>query len=141
MTTSPASNDVAAFAPFVVTADIASLLADGQRFDVLPASGSKRALLDWYARTLQFPAYFGHNWDALEECLCDLSWLPSRRMLIAHQTVPLHGKSQHSDNKTYLQVLTTAVRFWQGDATRELIVAFDLKCSGALQRLRSRRRA
>jgi RNAse (barnase) inhibitor barstar len=141
MTTSPASTDAAAFAPFVVTTDFVSLLDGRQRFDVLPVSSSKHDLLDWYAKALQFPAYFGHNWDALEECLCDLSWLPTRRLLIAHQTLPLHGKSHRADSRTYLKVLASAVRYWQRDATRELIVAFDPKCRASLQRLLSRGRA
>ena len=27
-------------------------------------------------RSYRFPAWFGHNWDALADCLADLSWLP-----------------------------------------------------------------
>jgi RNAse (barnase) inhibitor barstar len=35
-------------------------------------------LLDTLAQAMQFPEYFGRNWDALDECLRDMSWLPAR---------------------------------------------------------------
>src|SRR2546421_813219 len=35
---------------------------------------AKEALLAAIAQSLGFPQWFGANWDALEDCLTDLSW-------------------------------------------------------------------
>jgi hypothetical protein len=38
------------------------------------AFADKARLLKNIASALHFPDWFGHNWDALEDCLTDLSW-------------------------------------------------------------------
>jgi RNAse (barnase) inhibitor barstar len=37
----------------------------------------KQPLLRNIAAALEFPDWFGGNWDALEDCLSDLSWHPA----------------------------------------------------------------
>lgn len=46
--------------------DLASVELDG--------ADDKEALLERLAQALGFPAWFGGNWDALEDCLGDLGW-------------------------------------------------------------------
>ncbi len=43
----------------------------------LQGCDGKATLLRRIAAALEFPAGFGHNWDALNDCLRDLDWLPA----------------------------------------------------------------
>lgn len=38
---------------------------------------SKKALLEALAAGLKLPKQFGHNWDALADCLMDVNWAKS----------------------------------------------------------------
>ncbi len=65
------------------TSDAATLLAvvhEGgwpARWVSFGGHGDKVAMLDAISRALAFPQWFGGNWDALEDCLADLSWCPA----------------------------------------------------------------
>lgn len=57
--------------------DIADALRGSRlRFARIDLAGvtTKDALLATIAAALDFPRWFGGNWDALEDCLADLSW-------------------------------------------------------------------
>lgn len=92
----------------------------------VPAGISSREdLLNEVYRRLQFPDYFGHNWDALWECIRDLSWLPVGPVVLKHCDLPLAGDV--AGQKTYLSILKDAVeKKWTvpGQRLHDLVVVF-----------------
>jgi len=73
--------------PFVRNADVDIRLYD---FVARVRGGiqSKEELFDELASKLNLPAYFGRNWEALDECLSELDWLPGKRIAILHDGAP-----------------------------------------------------
>jgi hypothetical protein len=64
----------------------------------------KEKVLGILSERLRFPRYFGQNWDALEECLGDLSWLgETMRVTIVHEGLPFSPAGDQL--ATYLAVL------------------------------------
>jgi hypothetical protein len=67
----------------------------------------KEALLKQIASALAFPDWFGGNWDALEDSLCDLSW----RQAAGH--VLLFTDFETTDELgILLDVLASSAAFW-----------------------------
>jgi RNAse (barnase) inhibitor barstar len=93
----------------------------------LPAGiKTKEALLDELYRRLSFPDYFGFNWDALVDCIRDLSWLPPGPVVLMHRDLPLAGDV--GSQKTYLSILRDTVEkrgeVPGGMRFRDLVVVF-----------------
>lgn len=61
------------------------------------------------AAALGFPDWFGGNWDALEDCLQDLSW---RRA--AGRVLLLEGAVPGDDLGILVDVLRSSAEFWSG---------------------------
>ncbi len=53
----------------------------------------KAALLAALGWALDFPEYYGLNWDALEECLFDLSWWAGPALLLIEHTEALDAEA------------------------------------------------
>jgi RNAse (barnase) inhibitor barstar len=73
---------------------------------------TKAALLGEFARALAFPPHFGRNWDALEDCLTDLEWLPAAGhvIVVTHADQVLAGSP--GEYATFIAILETAGREW-----------------------------
>ncbi|MGH3391373.1 MAG: barstar family protein [Actinomadura sp.] len=61
-----------------VSADPAPAVVDGR------VCRTRAAFLAEVARVLCFPDYFGHNWDALTDCLRDATHITGLALVVAH---------------------------------------------------------
>jgi RNAse (barnase) inhibitor barstar len=75
---------------------------------------TKAGLLSEFARVLSFPDYFGHNWDALEECLADLDWLPAPGyvVVVSDAEQVLTKPDDEDDYETFIEILAEAGEAW-----------------------------
>ena len=69
-------------------------------------------LLAEFARALDFPEYFGHNWDGLEECLTDLEWLPAKGYIVLIIDAAHVLSNDDTEHETFLEILCDAGEAW-----------------------------
>ena len=70
------------------------------------------ALFTEFAQALEFPDYFGHNWDALEECLADLEWLPAKGYILLITDAASVLSNDDTKYETLLEILRDAGEAW-----------------------------
>jgi RNAse (barnase) inhibitor barstar len=92
----------------------------GRRVFWLDGTGlrDKRALLDRCAVEFSLPSYFGHNWDALQDCLNDLSWVPSASgYLVVYDHWQDLADADPEVHRTLTDVFESAITHWKKTAT------------------------
>jgi len=94
---------------------------------------SKSMLLTALGSGLRFPDYYGTNWDALEECIRDLSWLPDHEIILYHVDLPLIDDP--AAVKIYLSVLMDAIHKWSSESTHRLKVYFPSRIQTEVEKL------
>lgn len=73
----------------------------------------KAGMLSAIAKSMAFPEWFGHNWDALLDCLADLGWRPAEGyVVILEHCDGIHGRAE-SDFVQALQVFEAAANEWR----------------------------
>lgn len=75
--------------------------------------GDKEHMLAAIAKAIKFPDWFGHNFDALTDCLADMGWNPAEGYLVLLEHCDgIHGKAEE-DFVATLQVFQQAADEWR----------------------------
>lgn len=82
------------------------------RIDLANAK-NREEMLDLIGKGMDFPEWFGHNWDALLDCLADLGWRPAEGyVVILEHCDGIHGLAE-ADFVQTLQVFEAAANEWR----------------------------
>jgi RNAse (barnase) inhibitor barstar len=82
----------------------------------------KEQLLNHAATALHFPGDFGHNWDALEECLTDLEWVDADGYVIYYDHIDGLLAAHPDQFETLVEILRDAVASWKEDDTAMVVL-------------------
>ena len=92
------------------------LVLDGEKLK------NKEQLLKALKEGLCFPDYFGFNWDALQDCITDLSWLQGivKVDVVIKNSSKLLNDEDDSSLQVFLEIMDYAVSFWNGEVEDSL---------------------
>lgn len=73
----------------------------------------KEDFLGLVSRALKFPDWFGHNWDALADCLKDLSWLPGAGFVLVLEKGKHFGAGHRPEFEQAMELLKDVSEYWR----------------------------
>lgn len=75
----------------------------------------KEGFLAAIGKALDFPDWYGHNWDALADCLNDMSWLEADGYVLVLDHADAFAAASPTDFGTALSILQEASDAWRED--------------------------
>ncbi len=93
----------------------------------------KNQLMSSLNSALQFPDYFGSNWDSLEECLSDLEWINQPVVWLKHGDLPL--MNDEANSRIYIDVLNVVCGRFSETQEKQLRVIFPMAYREAIESL------
>ena len=73
---------------------------------------TKKEVFQEWAAGLQFPYYFGNNWDAFNECINDLEWLPAEYYVIVIMNADRILSNAEEDFQVLVDILKQTADTW-----------------------------
>jgi len=73
----------------------------------------KADFLDHIARSMEFPQWFGRNWDALADCLKDLSWLPGKGWIVVLEKSKHFGAGHRHEFDEAMAFMAEIADYWR----------------------------
>ncbi|GEM_PF-1357167 len=74
---------------------------------ILQTVDSKLNLLEFLSKEMNFPDYFGYNWDSFYDTLLDDSWINKDEINLLHPQLPLLPPE---DLKIYFEIINDLVK-------------------------------
>jgi RNAse (barnase) inhibitor barstar len=107
----------------VKTASIDNRL-DYTHIDLKQAT-DKESFLKLVASALHFPDYFGMNWDALNDCLTDLSWKPAEGYVILFTNFQTITENMASEMAIIRSIFDSSASYWKQKKVPFFIILSD----------------
>lgn len=92
----------------------------------LLAARDKKGFLNAVAKELQFPDYFGHNWDAFYDCLLDLKHDDGAGTLLVLREASGFATTEPEEFAAAVDTLVDAADYWKGE-NKALLVVVELE--------------
>lgn len=103
--------------------------ARGARLDLARIDAGS-TVFEAIAKALDFPDWFGGNWDALEDCLGDLSWRAGGGHVLVFDRFP-----RGDELGVLIDVLRSTAQYWAGRSRPFFAVFIDARRELALPEL------
>ena len=72
---------------------------------------NKETFLKEISKLLNFPGYFGKNWDALNDCITDMSWFDlSKPLHIIYKNSNNFQENSPNDFSIAMEIMSSAVK-------------------------------
>jgi RNAse (barnase) inhibitor barstar len=82
----------------------------------------KAVFLQAIARGLDCPDYFGMNWDALSDCLTDMSWKPAPGYVIVFTNFKTVRANMAAEMEIIEHIFASSLQYWKERETGFYII-------------------